>query len=499
MPPTGSLDPAQVAVIKTWIDQGATWPDEASGDVIHPAPDPAALAMAESLRQGNRTRFAEQLKAEGAAVDLRGTGGSTPLMYAVLYGDRQGVEALLARGADPNRPNDAGSTALMWAVDDVELTRVLLEYGADPRARSDEGLTPVFIAARWSRPGPVLQLLLDYGADPPDVAPGAAPRLVSAPVAEDGSVPAPRPAGSVRRALERSIPLLQRTDMAFIRKSGCVSCHNNSLTEMTLATARRFRVPFDAPVATEEIDAVGRFLEANRERALQGLGIPGGIDTVGYILLGLAEAEYPADEATDVWARYLKNRQEPSGRWPVQARRPPIESSDVQTTATAMRALQAYGIKTRRSEYEEAVRRAAVWLENAEPQTTEDRAFQLLGLHWARVDRAALRTRARALLAEQHLEGGWAQVATLTSDAYATGQALVALRQAGVLDASDASYRRGVQYLLDSQLEDGSWHVRTRATPVQPFFDGDFPHGRDQFISVAATNWAVMALAAAFR
>jgi hypothetical protein len=33
--------------------------------------------------------------------------------------------------------------------------------------------------------------------------------------------------------------------------------------------------------------------------------------------------------------------------------------------------------------------------------------------------------------------------------------------------------------------------------PVMPYFDADFPHGTDQFISTAATNWAAMALAAA--
>jgi len=36
--------------------------------------------------------------------------------------------------------------------------------------------------------------------------------------------------------------------------------------------------------------------------------------------------------------------------------------------------------------------------------------------------------------------------------------------------------------------------VRSRAIPFQPYFEGGFPHGPDQWISAAATNWAVMAL-----
>ena len=56
-----------------------------------------------------------------------------------------------------------------------------------------------------------------------------------------------------------------------------------------------------------------------------------------------------------------------------------------------------------------------------------------------------------------------------------------------------------MRFLLGTQLEDGSWYVRSRAIPVQPYFDSEFPHGQDQFISAAATNWAISALALAAR
>ncbi len=41
---------------------------------------------------------------------------------------------------------------------------------------------------------------------------------------------------------------------------------------------------------------------------------------------------------------------------------------------------------------------------------------------------------------------------------------------------------------------DGSWLVRTRSHPTQNYFESGFPHGADQFISAAATNWATQAL-----
>jgi hypothetical protein len=56
-------------------------------------------------------------------------------------------------------------------------------------------------------------------------------------------------------------------------------------------------------------------------------------------------------------------------------------------------------------------------------------------------------------------------------------------------------YEKGVAYLLRTQLEDGTWFVRSRAFGFQPYFESGFPHGTDQFISVSATGWAAIALA----
>ena len=101
---------------------------------------------------------------------------------------------------------------------------------------------------------------------------------------------------------------------------------------------------------------------------------------------------------------------------------------------------------------------------------------------------------AKRILAIQRADGGWAQLPTMASDAYATGQALYALQAGGISPQSDA-FRKGAAYLLRTQLEDGTWLVRSRAFGFQPYFETGFPHGRDQFISAAATSWAAIALA----
>jgi hypothetical protein len=101
------------------------------------------------------------------------------------------------------------------------------------------------------------------------------------------------------------------------------------------------------------------------------------------------------------------------------------------------------------------------------------------------------------LLKTQRPGGGWGQLDTLPEDAYATGTALVALHEAAGLATSDLRYRRGLAFLLAAQLPDGSWHVRSRSRPFQTYFESGFPHGKDQFISLAASSWATTALALA--
>jgi hypothetical protein len=81
----------------------------------------------------------------------------------------------------------------------------------------------------------------------------------------------------------------------------------------------------------------------------------------------------------------------------------------------------------------------------------------------------------------------------MPSAPYATGRSLVSL-QIGGLPVSDPVYRRGIKFLLASQQEDGTWYTKTRALGFQPYFDGSFPQGYDQWMSAAATSWAAMAL-----
>ena len=562
MPPTGPLGAGQIETIKQWIDEGAEWPDEASGEPALPPPDPDATRLVAAIRSRDQPAIDALLASRSRAVAARGPGGWTPMMAAALYGDAGLMKRLLAAGGDPDAASDSRLTALMLAVPDTEKMLLLLDAGADVNARSDERRSALVIAAGVAGAVPALTLLLDYGADPSisrtsDPSPlreaarvddeamfrllveygaslrdagsaaflrtncakcaalagagGSLPRrppeaaaFTTAPRYDPGRAARPTPVGptpatpgALRAAVERSLPLLQDVGTQFIKQSGCVSCHHNSVVSMAVSAARDHGYRVNETVAADQAKAIGRYLETWRERAIQNIPIAGAVDTMSYLLLGLAADAYPADAATDAQAIWLKRRQASDGHWPINTIRPPIESNDIQVTVTSMRALQRFAPPAQQGEYQASVDRARAWLLHAHAADTEERAFRLLGLSWAHAPAAAVQQAAADLLSVQREDGGWSQTATMGSDAYATGEALVALAESGAGNLDNRAYRRGLEYLLRTQIEDGSWMVETRSVPIQAYFESGFPYGINQWISAAATGWATTALALA--
>jgi len=201
---------------------------------------------------------------------------------------------------------------------------------------------------------------------------------------------------------------------------------------------------------------------------------------------------------TAVYARRIAAWQRSDGHWLTSDERPPQSYSPFTATALALRAMQLYIPPQLRKEAGERSAHARSWLLSAQPHDTEDYTSRLFGLYWAGASAAELGRATHDLLALQRPNGGWAQLPHMEPDAYSTGQALVALNEAGGIPVSDAAWHRGLQFLLSTQDDPGSWHVHTRMlspAPVSPaYLETGFPYAHDQFLSTDATCWAAMAL-----
>jgi hypothetical protein len=303
----------------------------------------------------------------------------------------------------------------------------------------------------------------------------------------------------ITAAVTRSLALLQASGRTWIEKSGCVSCHHQSVPALSVALAQSRGFTVDEEATRERVRAtLARFAQPREDlfQGAAGIGlVGGGVLGAGYALFGLAAANVPPNATTDAMVHYIAARQLTDGRFRSPGPgRLPLEGSDVTATALGVRALQLYAPPGRKDEAATIVRRARDWLLSTVPRGTEESSTQLQGLAWAGADEREIARRASTLVAEQRPDGGWSQLPDLPSDAYATGQALVALHQAGGVPTTSAVYRKGLAFLLKSQLDDGSWLVKSRARGTQPYFESGFPHGTNQFISAAGTAWATSAL-----
>jgi ankyrin repeat protein len=464
------------------------------------APSSAGLTPLMYAEMSCNLDIVKQLLANHASVNARNTNGGqvkfgpiqlidlTPLHIAAPYCNAEMARTLVDAGADPNALDVRGMTPLMLSVasetQDAAVVRFLVVHGeADLTLKSKLGETALDWARKYNNKDVIAQLTGAGAWLPP----------TSTPVEYRREKPA-----TPLAAVEQATTLLQKSAVEFFHQAGCVGCHHQPMALAAIAAARDAGVHVNETEARGLVQMIDSEWTGNQETFLEHFD-PGGLtDGEGYSAWALSLNRYAPTPVTDVVAVHVAALQRIDGRWHVgDVSRAPLQESDIARTARSILVLKKYSPAGRRAEFDDDIRRARNFLANSITVTNDDAAMQIAGLTWAGDTQDNIRPLALKLIAAQHADGGWGQNPNLSSDAFATGETLWALRESGSLTPASPVYRRGVDYLLGTQHDDGSWHVRSRAPKFQPYFESGFPHGHDQWVSAAATSWAVLALAPA--
>ena len=311
-------------------------------------------------------------------------------------------------------------------------------------------------------------------------------------------------------AVRRGLALATRAASNWQKNKTCFSCHHQTLPMLAMVEAARGGMAPDDAWFQSQAETTHRYFEQRIGEMDEGDHVPGGAATTGFGFWALSIAQRPADTTTTAMVTYLlqiqgvartsdrKTNSTPrpeDGRWQASCRRAPMQASFIGDTVLVLIGLEKFATAEQRPRVAKARDAAEKWLAQTPLRDQQDRLWRLWGLHHLGGDDAVKQRTLDAIRAAQRDDGGWAEDKDRQSDAYSTGQTLFMLCKTGTA-RDDAAVVRARDYLLRTQLADGSWltesHVKNKA---QPYFENGDPHGEHQFLSTAATAWATAALA----
>ncbi len=300
-------------------------------------------------------------------------------------------------------------------------------------------------------------------------------------------------AGDVNSAIDRGLAFLAKDAVAWRDEHKCASCHHAALVVQAMNEAKQVGHAVDEPVLAEMTKWLTE-AGTGKTSLPRPEGIPKGLNTKPiYYALGLESNPTPDETSTkalELLLATVKEDQTENGSWAAwpNTRAPIFGYSDENMTLLALLSLVPATAKDESAKT--ALDKGVQWL--SATKTSEDsQSLALRVILWRRVGRPSEESKpwADIIASRQNADGGWSQTPELASDAWATGQALYALLDSG-MTAEDEAIRRGVQFLIDTQREDGSWAMTSRpAKPEDPPSKNLIP------IIGGGSAWGVLGLA----
>src|SRR2546427_471883 len=243
----------------------------------------------------------------------------------------------------------------------------------------------------------------------------------------------------VHQTVDRAIGYLQTESAAWLKTRKCAACHHVPMPLWALSEADRQGYLIDKKFVADTTES----LLGSRDKLLaskifpnpvdppdprpQGRGLNMGLPFLAVAAQSLPSLEEGQKQSLKLIAEEIVKKQQPDGSWEFFAtlRRPPINESQTTDAVWIIMALQGETGRDASESQRVALAKALAWLDSAkQPGSIQDKVLKMLLAIGAGESRDKMQTTIDELLALRRTDGGWSQIAEMTSDAYATGQIL---------------------------------------------------------------------------
>lgn len=306
-----------------------------------------------------------------------------------------------------------------------------------------------------------------------------------------------------QQAVARATKYLRTESAAWLSTRTCAACHHVPMALWALSEAGRRGYEVDnkyimdtteaALGSVEKLMAVG--LQANPANPPDPRPMAAGVNISAAFMAAVVSSLLPLEPGQKATLTFIADdivkKQREDGSWEFFLSRPPVNESQTTDAAWNIMALQADRAHDTLESRQAAIEKASAWLASAAPpDNLQDKALGLLLASRAGKSRAEMQASIDDILVRQGGDGGWSQKPEMASDAFATGQVLYALSLAGYT-SQEPAVQRGIDFLVATQKEDGSWPMTSRAT-------SDGSPGSAKLltpITCASAAWATLGLA----
>lgn len=327
----------------------------------------------------------------------------------------------------------------------------------------------------------------------------------------------------IRKAVSKSIDWLEADMQTWRKENGCAACHHGPMYLWAINAARRngytiqesLRQDLTQWLLTSE---EARIFPKSKKATGSSASVASSTDRMSAAMMGHRNLSQPilylmhglnavpqGDNSQRVgWSKimeHLSSSQNEDGSFAGRdAWRPIFNTPQILTRFVVAGIQDASESNFESAESKEVVLRSALSFLASQPPDDSHQGLILQLLCFPNTQQVASRSadaeHVHKLVAQlkqmQRADGGWAQTQDRESDAFATGQTLTALHRSGV-PASDPAIARGSEFLLRTQLQDGTWPMTSRPNP-----ENGKPADLLNPITYAATAWATIGLVGNF-